>query len=340
MELFGILAAVLSAVIGVVSNSITNAQNQQNANEQLANQQQFSHNEAELANQRALENYWATQSPESRVQQYKDAGLSVGLMYGGANSGGGIGVTSQANTPSANLPVMQSPMANGLNDLFENIKKMQETANIGEDTEKKKQEIENLKSEIEVNNETITKIATENNLTEVLTANAKLDGSLKEIELEVSEGTKENRIQIVAEQLNNMKLEGEKMLKEIEGLQIDNENKQRMYDATLKKMIAETTLVWKQVIKTEQETLLVKAQTALTSEQTNMTFAERQNAYQEFKNLKSLNAKIDAEIKLIEQQTGKVKLEKVTEIIGWIESAAKTSDKIAGTVLKATFMPK
>lgn len=339
MELFGILAAVLSAVIGVVSNSITNAQNQQNANEQLANQQQFSHNEAELANQRALENYWATQSPESRVQQYKNAGLSVGLMYGG-NAGGGIGVTSQAATPAANLPVMQSPMANGLNDLFENIKKMQETENIGEDTEKKKQEIENLKSEIEVNNETITKIATENNLTEVLTSNAKLDGSIKEIELEVSEGTKENRIQIVAEQLNNMRLEGEKMLKEIEGLQIDNNNKQRMYDATLKKMAAETSLLWKQVIKTEQETLLVKAQTALTSEQTNMTFAERQNAYQEFKNLKSLNAKIEAEIKLIKQETGKIKLEKVTEIIGWIESAAKTSDKIAGTVLKATLMPK
>lgn len=339
MELFGILAVVLSAVIGAISNSITNAQNQQNANDQLANQQQFSHNEAELANQRALENYWATQSPESKVQQYKDAGLSVGLMYGG-NAGGGIGVTSQAQTPGANLPVMQSPMQNGLNDLFENIKKMQETENIGEDTEKKKQEIENLKSEIEVNNETITKIATENNLTEVLTANAKLDGLIKEIEVEVSEGTKENRIQIVAEQLNNMKIEGEKMLEEIEGLQIDNENKQRMYDATLKKMTAETALYWKQVIKTEQETLLVKAQTVLTSEQTNMTFAERQNAYQEFKNLKSLNAKIEAEMKLIEQQTGKVKLEKVSEIIGWIESAAQISDKITGTVLKATFMPK
>ena len=71
-----------------------------------------------------------------------------------------------------------------------------------------------------------------------------------------------------------------------------------------------------------------------------MTFAERQNAYQEFKNLKSLNAKIDAEIKLMEQQTGKVKLEKVSEIIGWIEKGSQICDKIAGTVLKASFMPK
>ena len=205
-----IIFALLSTVISSIFQGVTNAENQQHADEQLQRQQQFSHAEAELANQRAIENYWNTMSPGAKVKQLKDAGLSTGLMYGGAGAGGGVTVTSQANAPVANLPIMQNPMANGFNDVFENVKKMKESENIGEDTEKKKQEIENLKSEVEVNNATITQIATENNLKEVLTANEKINGLIKQIELEVAEGTKQNRIEEVATQLQNMKNEGEK----------------------------------------------------------------------------------------------------------------------------------
>lgn len=339
MEIFGLLAIVLTAVLGVAGNAITNAQNKKNADEQLQKQQEFSHNEAELANQRALENYWSTQSPKARLEQINEAGLSPGLMYGGNAAGGGVNMTSQAATPNANLPIMQNPLA-GIGDVFENIKKLKESENIGEDTQKIKSEIDKIKSEIEVNNATIEQIATENNLTEVLTANSKIDGIMKQIEVEIAEGTKQNRIEIVATQLKNMKNEGEKLLKEIEGLTIDNTNKQRMYDATISKIAAETTLLYKQCIKTDAETLLVKANTALTTEQTNLTFAERQKCYKEIEQFEKVNAKIEAETKLMEEQKGKVKLEKVTEVIGWIEDAAQISDKIAGTILKTSFLPK
>lgn len=335
MELFALLGTILTTIVGAITNKL----NINNANEQLANQQQFSHEEAEIANQRAMENYEATMLPATKVQQYKEAGLSTGLMYSGAGTGG-FSMTSQAQTPGATLPIMVNPLQNGLNDFFENIKKMKEAENIEQDTAKSKQEIEKIKSEIDVNNAEINKIATENNLTEVLTSNAKIDGTIKQIEADIKEATKENQIKIVATQLENMKKDGEKMLQEIEGLKIDNTNKQRLYDATLKKMAAETNLLYKQAIKTEQETLLAKAETILTDEKTQLTFTERQKTYREYEQLKKLNAKIEAEIKLMEEQTGKVKLEKVSEVIGWIGEAANITNNIAGTLLKAAIVPK
>lgn len=334
MELFLLLGTVLSAVIGAISNGITNKQNMENANEQLANQQEFSHNEAILANDRALENYWETQSPQSRVQQYKDAGLSVGLMYGGQGNGG-VNSSPQASTPGANLPIMSPILRNGLNDVFENIKKISETENITEDTEKKKQEVQNMKNVIEVNNATIEKIAKENNLTEVLTQNSILDGTLKEIEIQVQNSTKEDRIKIVATQLKNMQNEGEKQLKEIQALTIDNENKQKMYDATLKKMYADTCLVWKEVIKTEAETFLYNAQRAYIGEQSKMSYVERMKTWKEIENYKNIMAQIEAQTELIQAQTEmvntekvNVKMDRVTKVIGWMEQIGNIQNGI------------
>ena len=332
MELFGILAIVLSAIAGVASTSLTNRQNKQNADEQLANQQNFSHNEAELANQRALQNYWETESPEARVKQLKDAGLSTGLMYGGS-SAGGVSVTSQATTPSATLPIMQNPMS-GLGDMFQQLKTLKESENIGESTEKIKEETNKIKSDIEMNNATIEQIATQNNLTNVMAANAKLDGVIKQVEVEVAQETKQNRIDIVKTQLDNMVKEGNKMLQEINGLKIDNENKQKIYNATINKMSAETSLLWKQVAKTEAETWLVKATTALTTEQTNLTFAQRQKALKEVSKIQDEIAKIDAEIKLIETQEEKIKWDKTTEIIGRISQIGETMGGVVRLMAK------
>ena len=168
----------------------------------------------------------------------------------------------------------------------------------------------------------------------------KIRKKLKNIELEITQNTKESRIKIIAQQLENMQNEGKKLLEEINGLKIDNNNKQKLYDATIKKMAAETNLIWQQTLKTEQETLLTKATTVLTSEQTNLTFTERQKMYKEIEQIKTINAKIEAETKLMEQQAGKVKLEKVTEVIGWINQASRIANDISGTVLKAALMPK
>ena len=339
MELFGLLAiALIGTIINGISTWATNEQNSQNANEQLAKQQQFSHNEAELANQRMLDNYWSTQSPEARVKQIKDAGLSVGLMYGGNAAGGGVNAGTQAQTPAANLPIMQKPFAGGLNDLFENVKKMTETESIGAGTEKTKQEIDNLKNQIQVNNATIEQIATQNNLTHVLTANAQLDGVLRQIEVEVQSNTKDSRIKIVSQQLENLQREAEKMLKEIEGQEIDNENKQKMYDATVAKMSAETTLLYHQIVKVDAETMMTKTMTALTSEQTQLSNAQKQKVYKDIEQYQAINAKIEAETKLLDQQTGKTKLEKTSVIIGWIKDLSQISSNITSTVGKAMIL--
>lgn len=330
MGTFAILASVLSIVIGAVSTIVTNSQNKELAENQLANQQEFAHNEAELANERYLDNYWATMSPQSKVQQYKDAGLSVGLMYGGAGAGG-VSTGAQAQTPGSTVPVMQNPLSNGINDLFQNLKTMSESENISEDTEKKKQEVENLKSIVEVNTATIEQIAAQNNLTNVMTMNAKLDGILKQIDIDIQDATKTNQIESVATNLQNLKIEGGKLLQELEGLNIDNTNKQQMYNATVNKMAAETALAWKNGAKAAAETNLAKMQEFATAEQGEKSYAERQKIWTEINNYQTVMAKIEAEIKLIEAETKKtgaetvnVKMDRVGKVIGWIESLSRT----------------
>lgn len=328
------LAAVLSAIIGAVSVASSNKQNKENTQELLGQEQAYSSEQATLANERQLENYWQTMSPESRVQQIKNAGLSVGLMYGGQGNGG-VNTAPMAATPTTNAPVINPVMSTGLNDMFENIKKMAEKENISEDTEKKKQEIENLKSTIEVNNAEIEKIARENGLTEVLTNNSKLDGILKQIEIEVNEATKQGRIDTVATQLDNMRKEGEKLLEEINGLTIDNDNKQKMYTATINKIAAETTLIYKQAIKADAETFLVKAQQTLVNEQTKTTYVERQKTWKDIENYETIMAKIEAETKLINAQTEvsqaekvNIKMDRVTKVIGWLQQISSLQNDI------------
>ena len=266
------------------------------------------------------------------MKQLKDAGLSTGLMYGGSGTGG-VNVTSQAATPSATLPIMQNPMS-GIGDMFQQLKTLKETENIGESTEKIKEETNKIKSDIEMNNATIEQIATENNLTNIMAANAKLDGIIKQVEVEVAQETKQSRIDIVKTQLENMRKEGDKMLQEINGLKIDNENKQKIYNATINKMSAETSLLWKQVAKTEAETWLVKATTALTTEQTNLTYAQRQKALKEVAKIQEEIAKIDAEIKLIGTQEEKIKWDKTTEIVGRIIDVGNTVGQVSKLLIK------
>lgn len=301
MEIMGIFA-LLGTILTIISGAITNSQNQQNANEQLESQQSFSHNEAELANQRALDNYWETMSPQAKVQQYKDAGLSVGLMYGGAGTGGGVNAGTQAQTPGANLPVMLNPMLGSMTEIIENLKKIEEKENISEDTEKKKQEIEEIKSKIDVNNATIEKIATDNNLTKVLTANSEIDGQIRQIEANIAKATEQQKIEIVGQTLQNLKNEGLKLLEEIKGLQIDNDKKEEIYNATLAKLSAETVLIWKEVARTEAETILTNAKTKLTNEQAGLTYAERQLTWKKVTNYETLIAEIDAQIKVLETE--------------------------------------
>ena len=150
----------------------------------------------------------------------------------------------------------------------------------------------------------------------------------KEIENEVASATKQNRIEIISTQLNNLQNEGKKMLKEIEGLTIDNQNKQEMYNATINKIKADTLLLYKQAIKTDAETALTRATTALTAEQINLSFAQRQKTWKEIEKIKKDMAEIDAQIELIETQKEMITWDKTTRIISMIQGTAEAASKL------------
>lgn len=326
MELFGLLAVVLSTVIAAASSAVANSQNMQNAEQLQNSQQQYNHDEAWLANERALSNYFTTEAPAAKVQQLKDAGLSVSMMYGGTGAGGGVTAGTQAQAGMQSAPVVNPVLGQGLNDMFQNLKTMADTENTKEDTDKKKQEIENMKSEIDVNNATIEKIATDNNLTNVRVLNEAFDGQMKQIELQIAQATANDKIKIVAQTANQLENANKKLLEEIKGLEIDNDNKQKMYDAQLRKYSAEISLIWKQHGLVAAQTQLADAhknlagaQSALAGSQVQLNYIERQIKWKDLERADTLTAQINAQIALWEKQGEKIELEKVTEVLHWME---------------------
>lgn len=77
----------------------------------LARSENFDYNEqaANNANRRAIDLYRQFESPEAMVRQYKQAGLSVGLLSGNG-AGGNVGYGAQGQgSAGMNAPQMQSP---------------------------------------------------------------------------------------------------------------------------------------------------------------------------------------------------------------------------------------
>ena len=207
-----------------------NNQNIQNQQQTLQQQQEFSRMAAAQSDAYTRGLYNDLYSPQAKVRQLKQAGLSVGLMYGQGGTGGTSSTSgAQAATPSIGPAVSQAARMNAplINPVLMNTTDLLKS--LGEITANKKTE-----KEIEVLDKQINKIEAETN-TEILSqAGIELDNQNKELDRKLKEGTLENSFKMLEEQLNQIKANNEKTREEIEGLKIDNENKQDMYDLSKK----------------------------------------------------------------------------------------------------------
>ena len=108
--IFAIIMGVMAAVAGIggiISQSQTNKKNEELNEANREDQQRFSQIEAEKANTRTESLYGKLYSPEAKVKQMRNAGLSPGLMYGMGGAGGTSSTQgAQASTPSNAAPVM------------------------------------------------------------------------------------------------------------------------------------------------------------------------------------------------------------------------------------------
>ena len=226
------------------------------------------------------ERSYQDQSYSAMRKQMEDAGLSVGLMYGGSGSGGGQGEMSGApqgatggaqagHAPTSVERQMANMQLSQLALTMENLKAdvntketMQEKnlaeaeaarANAGLTTEKKITEaqarepmIENMRSDLRTKQ--MQRIMMD------------VDTRIKRIELEVAEGTKDVNIEIMKQNLEKARNDVNKGLEEIESLKIDNEIKRETketvietYNEKLKNVIADTLLKNEQVNCTKEQ---------------------------------------------------------------------------------------
>lgn len=329
--IISIIAAVIAATmsgIGIWQADKANKQNQQLAIDNREDQQAYSTLAAQQANQATEHRYWNLYSPSSTVNQLKAAGLSPGLFYGQGGSGGQNVSAAQAMTPSS-APATMNPIIPG--DMFSQIfgqtdwnevRKTDSDIKLNETTIQKAQhEINEIDSKI--------KLIEEQTKTEIVTRmGEELKNKYQQLENEYAEKSMQDRLGMLADQRNMMKASYEKTLKEIEGLDIDNKNKQDLIDLTKKRMAAETAKLWAEQLNYLKDTQLKEAQRRLTQIQQHLSI-------QEYEKGKRMIKQLDQQI---EEQSKR--LEAIEEYgYDWIENpgianrfSAKMGESIGGAM--------
>nr|QJB19731.1 MAG: DNA pilot protein [Microvirus sp.] len=221
-----------------------NDQNIQNQQQTLQQQQQFSREAAAQSDAYTRGLYRDLYSPQAKVKQLRQAGLSVGLMYGQGGTGGTSSTAgAQAATPAIQPAMAQAPRMNApvINPALMNVTDLLKAL---EDLPK------NLKTEkeIEVMDAQIEKIEAETNSTILSSQGTELDNQLKKFEIKIKEATTDTQIEILKQELENLKTNQNKTKEEIENLKVDRYVKERMLNISeeqnkyqIAKMVSETS---------------------------------------------------------------------------------------------------
>lgn len=281
--IIALIFAILGTAASVGTGIYANAQNQRiaeenwnQANASREDSQQFAAGQQENANRATINMFNTLDSPEARVQQLKNAGLSVGLMYGQGGTGG-THSSAMAGAPAggaANVAPFINPLVNLQQNPTEAIKELVEAEKASKEGNKAEKEAKKVDYEI---TEIIanTKKIEEQAKTEAVTRNfTNTQNKLAEKQLEFETATLDKRIEMVDENVNLIKQNVNKTRQEVKGLRIDNQYKGQLYQSTLnlneelqKKYIAETAKAVADEVLAKAEAKLTDAKTELTKEQ-------------------------------------------------------------------------
>lgn len=278
--IFAILGTAASVGTGIYANAQNKKiadQNIQEARATREDSQEFAREQQQTANNATYLMFNAMDSPQARVQQLKEAGMSPGLMYG--NGSGSVGSHASATgsapgaTPGTNAPfinplvnLQQSP-TQAIKEMVEAVKTSKESSKIEKETEKAGYEINEIIAK--------TKKTEEETKTQVVTRNfTETQNKLAENQLKINNATIKQQIEIVEENVNLLKQNVNRTRQEIRGLRIDNQYKSKLYQSTLDlnsnlttKYIAETAKAVADKTLTYAEKNLIDKQKELTEKQ-------------------------------------------------------------------------
>lgn len=246
-----------------------------NAARKKAQQQQFAHEKEMMglqasyneqmaqANQQRAKEMWDYTNYENQVEHMKNAGLSLGLMYG---NGGGMGASTSGGQGSGVNNAGTSAVAAGVQaqQLGVNIRQMEAQTRLAEaQADKTEAEADKTRGvDTDLAGATISNLIaqTENeeerqNLIKQQARLEMINGDLAEETLNLTE---DNR-NLVKAQIKKTVREGEKLLKEINALEMDNEIKGKTMQNIIAQQAIQTTQMIKNLTKTNAETQAIYA---------------------------------------------------------------------------------
>lgn len=281
--IFGVMAAI-SGVGSIISTSVANKKNRELSEENREDQQSFAAEQAQVANRGTESLYGELYSPSAKVAQMRNAGLSPGLLY----SIGGAGGSSSTQGAQASAPSNQAPVMNPVIDKNIMGTLLNAMGNMADIENKESGTGVNEANKNKVNAE--IKLVEEQTKTQVISRNSiELDNKLKEIDLQYKGETMQSNIDKLKAETTAIEGNYEKTLKEIEALQIDVDNKQKLYDVQLKKTAQD-------IIESKSRVTLQAAQTALTKTQNDKEKEEILKIIEETKRISKETEKLGIEV--------------------------------------------
>ena len=256
LGLLGAFGSIAASAIG--KGMQQNAQREQFENEKEMMGLQYKYNEAmALSNQERAKEMWDYTNYENQVKHLKNAGLSIGLMYGQSGGGGsstsggqgsGVGnsgtnaVTAGLQARAIGLQLAQIASQVALNQSQAEKNKAEAEKTKGVDTELAKTTIDSLIAETENKKVQHGLIAAQSRLADAQEELAKASTDLTYAKADE-----------VSWNIFNLQKGLEMLSAELEGLKIDNEKKKAVFDTEVeqaKTLLKQLTL---NLLKTEKD---------------------------------------------------------------------------------------
>lgn len=200
----GVINSIVGTVLGLATANY-NDRRQERLNRKMADQQKANAKEMAMFNQQLGLDTWEKTGYGAQRRQMEEAGLNVGLMYGGAGSGGTTNTAPGQMTSTGVAPHSGGEIGMGIQSAaqlammhaqIENTKAS--TENIKADTAGKQGDTAPVQQGMAEAAQRITKLGQE-------TANAAVQGEILKIDKYIKDNTASDTIAIVTDQLNSLR---------------------------------------------------------------------------------------------------------------------------------------
>lgn len=264
--IFGLIGGMASAAASQYA-SMKNAEMQNIHNYNMVEHAakigyQYNEEAAKNADTRSRALYNDLLSPEAKVKQLRDAGLSVGLMYGqGGGSGASIPSGAQGGTSASPLAQTALPFNPELGLLAANITKtMAEAKNIQQDTENKETEKEKTTAEIsQILAETKSEGLKQRGL-ELENIFKEINNSTASIENWITKETAENQVEKITIELDKAATEINKIIEETRKTSLEADAQQQIIDKIRDKYNLEMDKIRSEIVLNASKQTLTDAQ--------------------------------------------------------------------------------